>query len=278
MKHRKLLINLVLAASFAAAGAIDVAHAQADPSLAQIYDAASAGHLPQAQQMIAQVLRDHPQSGKAHYVAAELDARGGNIAAARQELARAEQLAPGLPFARPEAVRALTAELSQPGFRPEAGARAETASHFPWGLVLVIGVAVVLVLMLLRRRMTAPAVYTQYPQGTGAAGMPGPFGMPGAPGGMVMNPGIGMGGSGLGSNLASGLAVGAGLAAGEELVHHVLEPHQGLGGVVPGSAEPQWVPPEPTGNGDMGGNDFGVSDPGNWDDGGSGGGGGDDWT
>jgi hypothetical protein len=28
----------------------------------------------------------------------------------------------------------------------------------------------------------------------------------------------------------------------------------------------------------MGGNDFGVNDPGSWDDGGGGGGGGDDWS
>src|ERR1700736_5079560 len=49
----------------------------ADPTMNQIYDAAAAGHLDQAQQMITQVLADHPNSAKAHYVQAELYAKEG---------------------------------------------------------------------------------------------------------------------------------------------------------------------------------------------------------
>jgi uncharacterized protein len=84
-------------------------------------------------------------------------------------------------------------------------------------------------------------------------------------------------GSGIAGGLASGLAVGAGVVAGEELAHHFLDGgrHEG-GGVIP-SAEAS----EPNPNGDMGGSDFGVNDPGSWDDGGGGlggGGGGDDWS
>jgi hypothetical protein len=61
------------------------------------------------------------------------------------------------------------------------------------------------------------------------------------------------------------------------LAHHFLDGgrHEG-GGVIP-SAEAS----EPNPNGDMGGSDFGVNDPGSWDDGGGGlggGGGGDDWS
>lgn len=62
-----------------------------DPSLHSIYEAANSGHLAQAQQMIGRVLADHPNSAKAHYVAAELDARQGQLAGAREQLATAEQ-------------------------------------------------------------------------------------------------------------------------------------------------------------------------------------------
>ncbi len=64
--------------------------ADADPTVHQIYEAAAAGHLDQAQQMMDQVLRDHPQSAKAHYVQAELYAEEGQFSLARSELNRAE--------------------------------------------------------------------------------------------------------------------------------------------------------------------------------------------
>jgi len=59
--------------------------------MSQIYDAAASGHLDQAQQMITQVLADHPNSAKAHYVQAELYAKEGKISLARAELATAVQ-------------------------------------------------------------------------------------------------------------------------------------------------------------------------------------------
>src|SRR5277367_3093195 len=82
-----------------------VAAADADPTVHQIYEAASSGHLGRAQQMIEQVLRDHPNSSKAHFVQAELYAREGKTDLARAELNRAEQLKPGLPDERPQAVQ-----------------------------------------------------------------------------------------------------------------------------------------------------------------------------
>jgi hypothetical protein len=63
--------------------------------------------------------------------------------------------------------------------------------------------------------------------------------------------------------------------AGEELAHHFLDggrPEGGSGFVPSADAA------EPNSNADSGGSDFGVNDPGSWDDGGSGGGGGDDWS
>ena len=62
--------------------------ADADPTVHQIYEAAASGHLDQAQQMMDQVLRDHPQSAKAHYVQAELYAKQGQLSLARSELNR----------------------------------------------------------------------------------------------------------------------------------------------------------------------------------------------
>src|SRR5271157_5945246 len=136
--------------------------ADADPTVHQIYEAATAGHLDQAQQMMDQVLRDHPQSAKAHYVQAELYAKEGQFSLARSELSRAEELEPGLPKENPQSVRALKAELGQSGggFRGAAA----PAPHFPWGTVVILALVVGVFFMLFRRR----AAYGQYP----AAGMP----------------------------------------------------------------------------------------------------------
>jgi hypothetical protein len=246
------------------------AFAAGDPTSQQIYAAAQSGHLDQAQQMISQVLADHPNSGQAHYVQAELYAREGKTALARSELSAAEQLKPGLPFANPRSVQELKAQL---GLR--AGAVGPTVIRsvpaqrpFPWGTLLVFAGVVAILLMVFRRRNT----YVQYPAaGPGMGGAPANYG----PGGYGPAP---MGGGGIGSGiaggLASGLAVGAGVVAGEELAHHFLDGGHG-GGVVP-TAEAS--DSDFSGNSDMGGSDFGLNDPGSgWDDGGGGGGGG-DWS
>jgi hypothetical protein len=264
-----LMLALVCAAPLALA---------ADPSIAQVYEAANSGHVAQAEQMMAQVLRDHPRSAKAHYVAAEVYARARDFARARQELSTAESIEPGLQFVGSDKVQALRQELSQGSsagrYVPYAAPR---HSSFPWVPVLIL-VAVVGVLWAIFSRRNAAAT-TTYPQYAGAG--PGPMGPPGVgypgyPGGPVVGGG---GGSGIMGALGTGLAVGAGVAAGEELVRHVLEP--GREGYVPPPPPENYV--DPSINSDMGGNDFGVSDPGSWDDnsGGDsfgGGSGGDDWT
>ncbi len=249
--------------------------ADADPTVHQIYEAAASGHLDQAQQMMDQVLRDHPQSAKAHYVQAELYAKQGQLSLARSELNRAEQLEPGLPKENPQSVRALKAELGQTGgFRGAA-----PAAHFPWGTVVILALVVGVFFVLFRRRATYAPTYGQYPSaGTPAGGAPGTYG----PGGGYVGPGGAVGGGGIGSSiaggLAGGLAAGAGIVAGEELAHHFLDG---------GQRQPPVLPPADddarNANSGMGGQDFGVNDPGSWDDGssggdGGGGGGGDDWT
>ncbi len=252
----------------------------ADPSAAQIYQATQSGHLAQAQQMVQQVLRDHPNSAKAHFVAAEVAARAQNYGQARQELAKAESLQPGLPFASTHAVRALRAQLGQSA-RSGAGyglapRTARHSSHVGWGLLLIGGIIVVW--MIVRRRMAA-ANYNAYPgQMPGAMPPGGPMGTPpGYPPGAYPPPGYAPGyggGSGIMGNLGTGLAIGAGVAAGEQLVGHMLNPGAGAGGVIP---DANAGPFDPQVNADMGGNDFGVSDPGSWDGGGGGGGDGGGW-
>jgi uncharacterized protein len=280
---RTLLASSLAAAglSFALAGAV---MADADPTVDQIYQAARGGHLDQAQQMMDQVLKDHPTSSKAHYVQAELYVREGNPGLARSELDRAEQLDPGLTKENPRAVQELKAELGlvrrSGGDRPLATGAAPS-TFFPWKYLVILALVVGVFWMLFRRR-----TYAQYPAGVAPMGGPGgpgygPGGY-GGPGG-----GYGPGGGGIGSSvaggLAGGLAAGAGLVAGEELAHHFLDGGQ-RPVAPPAGDDGSWNQ-----NSDMGGKDFGVNDPGSsWDDssgggggdfgGGDGGGGGDGWT
>jgi len=272
---RRFLLAATLAAGVTFAVAMtspafadSTATASADPTVDQIYAAAKSGHLDQAQQMITQVLADHPTSARAHYVQAELYAREGKAALARSELAAAEQLKPGLPFASPGGVQALKAQIGlRTGVITPTVIRSEPAApRFPWGMLLIFAAAIGILWMVFRRRNT----YAQYPAGMSpGAGAPG-YG----PGGYGPAP---MGGGGIGSGiaggLASGLAVGAGVVAGEELAHHFLDGGRSSSGVIP----PAEAGDAGFSNGDMGGSDFGMSDPGSgWDD--SGGGGGGDWS
>ena len=88
--------------------------AYALPTIHDISDVARAGDLKHAEQMIDEVIAAHPNSAKAHYVAAELAAKAGSSARAREELAKAERFAPGLPFANASAVAELNAALRKP--------------------------------------------------------------------------------------------------------------------------------------------------------------------
>lgn len=272
---RKLILAaaaLSIGATFAL-GSPSFAQA-ADPTMKQIYEAAEGGHLDQAQQMITQVLADHPTSAKAHYVQAELYAKEGKTGLARSELGTAERLNPGLTSFSPRSVQELKSQLglaSRSTGSQIVSLPARSAPHFPWG-GLFIGLIVIGLLMMLFRRRTP---YGQYPAagGPGAGGAPTGYGPGYGPAPM----GGGMG-SGIAGGLASGLAVGAGVVAGEELAHHFLDGGHS-GGVIPSAdaAEPGLS------NSDMGGNDFGANDPGSWDDGGGGGGGdfgggGGDWS
>jgi uncharacterized protein len=271
---RSLLVAATLSTGLGLAFALPT-FADALPTVDQIYQAEQAGHMDQAQQMISQVLKEHPNSAKAHFVQAEIFAKQGYLGQARSELNDAERLDASEDFAKPHALQELKAQLGegrstsgQTGqFPVRAEGRAET--HFPWGTVLILVLVVGALMMLFRRRST---YVQQYP-----GGGPGTGGAPGYGPGPGYGPPMGGGGvgSGIAGGLASGLAVGAGVVAGEELAHHFLDggrPEGGSGFVPSADAA------EPNSNADSGGSDFGVNDPGSWDDGGSGGGGGDDWS
>jgi hypothetical protein len=280
-----------------------VAWAQ-DATVQQVYQAAEAGKFVEAQTMMDKVLRDHPNSGKAHFIEAELLARQGKYTEASAELAKAERLAPGLPFAKPDAVQKLKTVITRAhparaatvvpdtAYAPAAPVSAPAGSNIPWGMIiLIVGLGAV-AFVFFRSRAAGQAAPQRYGPTTGPAGTPAmgagypqypnpgsPYGpAPGAPGG----PGIG---SGIMGGLATGAAVGAGAVAGGALMHHLLDGDRNAGTssgnhLAPGS-DPLATPdpllsPEPPANYDMGGDDFGVSDPGSWDDGGAGGG--DDWN
>jgi hypothetical protein len=110
------------------------------------------------------------------------------------------------------------------------------------------------------------------------------YGQGGQGQGMAGAPGAGIG-SGILGGLATGAALGAGMVAGQALMHRFTDGSHddhdsGANHLAPG-ADPLSSPdpllsPEPPAGYDMGGNDFGVSDPGGWDD--SGGGGSDEWN
>ncbi len=284
--------KFLLGVSFAAVAALSSASVMAatEPTMHEVYQAAQAGHYIEAQDMMDQVLKAHPNSAKAHFAEAELLAKQGKLNQARTELGAAERLQPGLAFAKPQAVSNLKTLIESPNTPVKAAAYSPVAQQvgfaggsvpsrgLPWGLILGgLGLLAFMAFAMrfMQQRTAAPVPY--YPQGFGNQGVAQPFGagMSGGAGPM------GMGGSGVGSGimggLATGAALGAGMVAGEALMHHFTDS---------GSVNPSQVLPPQAGFSDnlsnnwnlpaddMGGNDFGMSDNSSWD---SGGGSDDSW-
>ena len=221
------------------------AYADDLPTLHQVYEAAQAGRLNDAQRMMDKVLAARPDSGKAHFVEAEILAKEGRRADAAAELNKAQRLAPGLPFAKPEAVQELRAVI--------ASSRSASAQRsFPWGLFLLGIGAIFLIYYIFRARMARNAAYMP------AGGMQPGYG-PGYGQGYGGYPGYGPTGGGTGSGILSGLAtgaaIGAGMVAGEEIAHHFMDGNQNANMPV---ADNSWD--------DMGGRDFGVADNSSWND------------
>ncbi len=269
---RKAIYGLIVAAFLAMNGWAVAADA---PTLHQVYQAAQAGRLDEAQGMMQKVLQEHPNSGKAHFVEAEILAKQGKLGNAGEELDTAERLEPGLPFAKPQAVQELKSRIAaahrnQPAM---SGVHTDAAGGFPWGMLL-LGIGAIAVISMIMRaiaaRNSAPAA-GNYP-GNYQPGLPGPGGQPYPGGGVApMAPAGGGIGSGIMSGLATGAAVGAGMVAGEALAHHFMDGGHGA------NAAPMPADSWNSSSNDMGGADFGVADSSSWDDAGVADSSGGDW-
>jgi len=248
------------------------------PTIDQVYRAAETGRLDEAQRMMGTVIKEHPNSAKAHFVEAQLLAKQGQTAGAEAELRIAENLKPDLSFANQQAVQelkqriALTHQVGQPS---SVNYPSVPGNHIPWGLIF-LGLGAIVLITLFMRNKGNPGIaaytgnYQHGMQNTSAAPMQ-PYA--GGMGPMAAGGGIG---SGIMGGLATGAAVGVGMVAGEALVHHFMDG---------GHNAPNNVPPVADtwggSSNDLGGTDFGIADNSSWDtdaniaDGGSDAGGGD---
>jgi len=277
----KRALQWLLVASFFSFG---FAMAQSEPTLNQVYATAQSGKLDQAQLMIQQVLISHPNSAKAFFVQSELYARQANLGKAREALATAEKLAPGLPFAKAQSVQALRAQLaakktplaaSGSAAHPAAVNAAYSAvpaapasATSSWLLPLALAGGVLgLGYFLFRKKQPNPLV----PQAGFANqnGLNGPqtFGM--GNGGAMQQPYGQAPGSGLGGRImggvATGLAVGAGVMAAEAIGRNLMGGHTPPVGAGNNLANNDWQAPNI--NPDMGGANFGIDDTSSWDGG-----------
>jgi len=257
MNIRKV-INLLVGV-FATAVLLTSNAAFAEATLPEVYQAVQSGQMAKADVMMKEVLQNHPNSAKAHYVAAELYLKEGKLEVARNHFIKAQNLAPGLPFAQPESVQKLQVQLASGAGSSVASSSSSSIFSNPlfWGLIAILVVGVIIVM----RRRKAEAVQVYNAPGAGYPGTPGgPAGYPGGPG-YPGAPAGGMGGGLMGS-LATGAALGAGMYAGQALASSLMGGHDNghsnanpnlnqVGG--PASLDPN----------------FGVRDASSWDDGGS---------
>ncbi len=271
--------------------------AWAAPSEQQVQDAVKAGQFTQAQSMMADVVAEHPDSAKAHYVYAELLAHNGAYNKASEEASKAQQLDPKIAFTDPAKFSAFQRELQRaqnrstttrpvtsntPAVAPSYGSTAPSAGGGIPGWVWLVGLVVLAIVLwrgLMRSRMASgvasgPAAGYGQPgmnQGYGPGYSPyGPGGMPGA------QPRSGA--------LGTGLAVAGGVAGGmllDEVLHHRDGGSGAGGGFIPdanaGAASDLQDRSIDFGNG----NDWGSGGGGGGIDlggGGDSGGGGGDWT
>ncbi|MGV0981636.1 MAG: tetratricopeptide repeat protein [Polynucleobacter sp.] len=262
MTIRKV-INLLVGV-FAAAVLLTSNAAFAEATLPEVYQAVQSGQLAKADVMMKEVLQNHPNSAKAHYVASELYLKEGKLEAARNHFIKAQNLAPGLPFAQPESVQKLQMQLAGTQVAPAATQTSIFSNPLFWGLIAILVIGVMIVM----KRRKAEAVQVYNAPSAGYPGTPGgPAGYPGGPGGPGY-PGAPAGGmgSGLMGSLATGAALGAGMYAGQALASNLMGGRDGghsnadhnansnmnqVGG--PTSLDPN----------------FGVRDASSWDDGGA---------
>jgi hypothetical protein len=286
----KIYANLlVVVASIMFAG---FAMAQSAPTMSEIYATAQAGKLDEAQVMVQQVLVSHPNSAKAFFVQAELYSRQGKLDRARESLSTAEKYAPGLPFVKADALKALRTQLAaKPGPKATtalstnfATPQPQTSTSWLMPLLLLGGVIAAALFFFRKRKVESCAQQPAYAQQNGLSGSQS-FGS----GGGVMQPAYPQPGyqsnysqqntePGLGSRIASGVATGLAVGAGVMAVQAIGRNLMGEQSRSPAQSDAlsnNKFEPIPT-NSDMGGANFGMSDT-TWDDGGAGIGSGGEW-
>ena len=243
---------------------LTVSVAFGEPTVHQIFETMQAGRLDEAHDMIQNVLKNHPESAKAHYVDAEILVRQGNREAARNELAIAQQLSPNLSFAKPEAIAALKANIDGKGPLTQAYMPEKKKDSFPWTMLLLALGALFFIILIWRSVFSRRAnnYAAPYPNGANQQGNGNSSYNNGG-----YNPGYNQGG-GLGSNIMSGLATGAaagvGMVAAEEMMHHFMDDDKPSHNSEPTQMYDNYQPTQNT----MDDNDFGINDSSSWDDGG----------
>ena len=252
---RRFIISLTAMGMLAV---ISLTATAADPTIDEVYRAAEVGNYQEAQGMMDQVLRDHPNSGKAHFVESQLLAKQGRFSGAKAELTIAETLAPGLPFARPSAVQELKQHLaSSDENQPIQSPISKSGIMFPWGMLLITIGFITIVFLIIRSISRNNGRPIQNYGGTPSAMQP--YGAGGV--GPIPTTGGGIG-SGILGGLATGAAVGAGVVAGEALMNHFIDGNRSGENLDRPENDSNTSPTQY----DMGGNDFGVSDTSSWDD------------
>lgn len=108
-----------------------------------------------------------PSPGEVHYRASERWAGQGDMLRARQELAAAEVLAPGLPFVSADAADALRHRLdTSPLVTAHAlPAHGLTARSWPWALLASVGAGALLAWAVMRLARPGPTQYKDSTEG-----------------------------------------------------------------------------------------------------------------
>jgi len=259
------------------------AFAETEATMHQVYLAAKSGRFNEAQSMMDKVLRDHPNSAKAHFVEAELLAKQGLFSNAGVELNTAELLQPGLAFVKPEALQNLKSRIASASngvMQPNIARQSipSTVKNWTPSVFLILGIGLIILLIgFMSRRNSRMISANSYAGNTPGPSMP-PVGASGA-GSVMGQPTTGGMGSGIMGSLATGAAMGAGVVAGEALMHRFIDGNKN--NVI---SEPSLQDTSPWNTSsnmseidDMGGTDFGIADSSSWDDDGTSDGG-DDWT
>ncbi|MGJ7531845.1 MULTISPECIES: tetratricopeptide repeat protein [unclassified Variovorax] len=221
------------------------APATKEPTIQQIYEAANGGRMAEADAMIAKVLKNHPNSAKAHYVHAELLAMNGKLDDARDELSQAKELSPGLKFAKADSVAKLERKLEKPAeikaeppppvpspvtapaLSPEKADTASSSGPIPWTPIGIVALFIVAYLVFQRRRR---ATTFDVPAAAGAPR----FSRPTSDSSMgygsadqdreypASAPAAASQGPGIGGALAAGAVAGVGAVVAGEVLRHLL--------------------------------------------------------